>query len=223
MNLVLTIAIGEDYEKIAKLTHDNIRVYADRFGSEFMCIDKQRISYTTPHWEKFQIHDLLDEYDRILYLDTDIIIRDDCPNLFDEVPEDKLGAFNETFFRSVSHRRVKSLAHLYGCRIPKWNGNYYNAGVMVISQQHKPLFKKPLRECEDFYEQSYLNVRIAQLNIPVYELHHSFNYMTGVDSITDDNRHDAFIIHYAGYDRNIILEAISNDIAKWKVSRRLAA
>jgi len=47
--LVLTIAIGKDYKKIAELTHFTIKKYAKKIGADDLCIDSQKISQTTPH------------------------------------------------------------------------------------------------------------------------------------------------------------------------------
>lgn len=91
--LVLTIAVGPEHQRIAAVTHPSLRAYARRIGAEFLSIDDS--TTTTPHWEKCQLARLLETYDRILYLDTDLIVRDDCPNLFDVVPPAQLGAFNE--------------------------------------------------------------------------------------------------------------------------------
>jgi lipopolysaccharide biosynthesis glycosyltransferase len=94
---VLTIAVGDDFQKMAKITHPTLKAYADRIGADFICVDKNTCS--TPHWEKFiNIYKLLIKYERIIYLDTDLIVRDDCPSLFDIVPEAKIGMFNEMPF-----------------------------------------------------------------------------------------------------------------------------
>lgn len=216
MNLVLTIAMGDAYERMAKLTHPNIKAYAKKIGAEFMCIDKSAIAKTSPHWEKFQIHDLLEEYDRILYLDTDMIIRDDCPNLFDEVPEGKLGMFNEASWTDRSKELMIDIARKYETTIPKWDGKYYNSGVMVISRVHKYLFRKPREEHFSFYEQSYLNMQIARLEIPVHDLHYRYNRMTCMDKVTGEERFNSFIIHYAGYPSlDFVLDLIPKDLTKW--------
>ncbi|MHA1695428.1 MAG: glycosyltransferase family 9 protein, partial [Candidatus Helarchaeota archaeon] len=215
--LVLTIAIGENYQKIAQLTHSSIKKYAKKIGADFKCIDKQEISQTTPHWEKFQIFHLLNTYDRILYVDTDIIIRDDCPNLFELVPENKLGAFNEAPFIDRSKELLIDICRQYNVKLPGWNGHYFNTGVLVISKQHKYLFKKPEKEIFSFYEQSYLNMIIAKERPLMYELDYKFNRMTCMDRFTGEDRHASYIIHYAGYPSlEFITNLIPQDLEKWK-------
>ena len=142
-NLVMTIAVGDAYVAMSKLTHPSIKKYAEKIGADFFSVDTSLES--TPHWSKFtNIHRLLNSYHRLLYCDTDILIRDDCPNIFDIVPVGEIGLFNELPF--VTEPRGQSLMMAckdYDIVLKDWNGNYYNTGVMVISRQHKQLFKKP--------------------------------------------------------------------------------
>ena len=121
MNLVLTISIGDIYTQMSQLTHPSIEQYAKRIGADYLCVDKKQISETSPHWEKFQIDLLLDKYDRILYLDTDLIVRDDCDNLFEIVPEDCLGVFNEAPFTNRSQELMIDICKKYNITWPTWD------------------------------------------------------------------------------------------------------
>lgn len=213
--LILTIAVGEEYQKIAEYTHPTLRRYAERIGADFKVIDESNC--TTPHWEKFQIYQLLNQYDRIIYLDTDLIVRDDCPDLFEIVPKFKLGAFNEAPFTGGRMISIYETCKEYGETLPGWNGKYYNTGVMVISARHNHLFKKPDREAFNFYEQGYLNMQIAKENVEIYDLSYQFNRMTCMDRYTGEERFASYIIHYAGYPSlQFIQNLIPNDIVKWE-------
>lgn len=221
MNLVLTISIGEQYEAVAQLTHSSIRAYANKIGAEFMVISEKRIATTTAHWEKFQIFDLLNKYERILYIDSDVIIRSDCPNLFDIVPSNKLGMFNEANFTDRSRELIIDCCKQYGVTLPGWDGRYFNSGVMVISRTHKYLFQKPELEYYSFYEQTYLNMKISEMvfrgSLEIHELEYRYNRMTCLDRYTGETRHASFIIHYAGCPNiNFTKELIVKDLQIWK-------
>lgn len=218
--LVLTIAVGDAYQQLAKLTHPTLRRYAESIGADFLSIDESSLS--TPHWEKFQIFDLLNRYERIIYLDTDMIVRDDCPDLFEKVPQNYLGVFDEAPFTDGRVSAMQDALKQYGETLPDWNGRYYNTGVMVISRGQKYLFKKPDSEESSFYEQGYLNMKIAKDKVWIHPLEYQFNRMTCMDSITGEERHASYIIHYAGYHYvddgalSFISGLISKDIARWK-------
>jgi hypothetical protein len=217
--LVVTIAMGPEYQRIAALTHPSLRAYAARIGADFRAITERAVSVTTPHWEKFQIAELLDTYDRVLYLDTDILVREDCEDLFALVPETKLGMFNEAPFADRSRELLIDCCRQYGVSLPSWNGAYYNSGVMVISRRHRPLFVKPEREIFSFYEQTYLNMVIAQYAIPVQDLTHRYNRMNCMDRVIGEHRLACPVVHYAGALNSIsveqLLRVMAGDIERW--------
>jgi lipopolysaccharide biosynthesis glycosyltransferase len=222
---VVTICIGDEFKSLSELTHPTIRKYAERVGAEFIVIDTCK---TTPHWEKFYMYDLLNTYDRIIYLDTDLIVRDDCPDLFEVVPYNQIGAFNEAKFVSREYSLIET-AKAYNIDASKinWNGKYYNTGVMVLSKCHKKFFKKPEIENSNFYEQGYLNLKISveeshrtKEDMPLmFDLSYQFNRMTCLD-FCGEVRHASYIIHYAGYhyftSPGEILGIIQTDLKEWE-------
>lgn len=217
MNAVVTIAIGDTYQSLAKMTHASIKAYAEKIGAEFIVIDRQRVSVTSAHYEKFQIADLLNKYERIIYIDTDVIVRDDCPNLFEIVPENRLGAFDEG---AIMERRQALLQCAADYNEPlknekTWDGRYYNTGVMVISRMHKDLFKRPEKEIWNYYEQSYLNLQILNREIRMFNLDYKFNRMHALDKKTGEHRLVSYIVHYAGV-LNGLDKVIPIDLARWK-------
>ncbi len=76
---------------MANLTLPFLKYYANKIGADFIILNNVVINGTVPHYEKFQLYDLLEIYDRILYIDIDVIVTEKCPNLFDIVPIDSFG------------------------------------------------------------------------------------------------------------------------------------
>lgn len=202
--LLLTICAGKEYQKIGKITHPLMQSYAQRIGADFKVIREQKIAITTIHWEKFQIYDLLDVYDRILFVDSDIIIREDAPDLFKVVPEDCVGAFNEIVLASGwgpdRRQGIINLCQQYKQNL-NWGGCYFNTGVMVVSRCHKACFKKPEMEICHFYEQTYLNIAFYREAVKFYELPYQYNRMMSLDAATGEERYGSWFLHYAGVDQ----------------------
>lgn len=174
MNLVLTICIGEHFQSIAAITHQSISNYARKIEADFKVITDQK--HLTPHWEKLRMYDLLNVYERILYIDTDVLIKHDCPDLFKIVPKDTIGAFNE--------------GRYFDRKYP----DYYNAGVLVIPRCKRDIFINPEIEQGDintFYDQDFINDRIQASGCLVYNLSHKFNKMDFIQA-------PGYIIHKAG-------------------------
>lgn len=218
---IMTIVSGDKYRKIWELAEPYFNAYADKIGADLLVLSELP-NLPSPHWAKFSIYELLKKkYDRVAFIDADILIRPDTPSLFDIVPEDEFGIFNEGYYtpRSVCLHEVKKV---YDVNLPNWNGkDYYNTGVMVVSRKHRHIFKvqdavKPLRN--SFGEQTYLNMRIMQSGEKVHLLSHRFNRMSIMDRVTGMTRLDSYIVHYAGFDvmgGPTILESMKRDIEEW--------
>jgi ADP-heptose:LPS heptosyltransferase len=222
-NAVVTLNIGKKYQELFKINKHCFENYAKKINADFIQITEQKIS-EIPQYEKFIIFDLLNKYERIIYLDQDIIIREDCPNLFDIVPIEKLGVFNEFPFVNRIGVIDNFAKHLnINC---KEDNKYYNTGVMIISKNHQSIFEKPIKEINDnFYEQTYLNIKMRELDYidykdKIYELDPIFNRMTCVDGILGKSRLDSYIVHYAGCPNiDFMYSIIAKDLKQWDIDK----
>lgn len=214
-NLVLTISIGDYYRNLSYITEPFIKKYAEKIGADFLNITEANPTYITQKWNKFIIHELLNKYKRIIYFDTDLIIREDCPNLFDIVPENCLGMFNEGRY-AQRYEFLEQASEYYNEPIKKWEGKFYNSGVMVISRQHKSVFKLPVGQDWVETDQPYINLRITNDKVKMFDLHYRFNRMDIVDKFYGISRLDSYIVHYAGAPKNIQMSVMLQDIEQWK-------
>lgn len=216
-NAVVTITTGDLYNKIARITHPFLKKYADRIGADFLVMDNDR-QYQLPHYLKLDLHEVLKKYKRVLYIDTDILVRRDAPNIFEVVPETELGIFEEGQF---AERAIGMYQFLSEEGVPGniWNKKYYNTGVMVLSQMHAPLFIQPPKQKDHFKEQTYLNLLIALFGPKIHNLHYKWNRMWMMDKITGEERFDCHFMHYAGltevYPEERYLKVMEDDLDVW--------
>jgi len=208
---IYVVAIGDYYQRILKLTYPSIKKYADKIGADLIIQDKPDKSLITQKWQKFHIYNLLNKYERVLYLDVDIIVRDDCPDLFEIVPSDKLGMFNEGKY-APRLEYIQDASKAYGIELYKWNKKFYNSGVMVISRIHKQLFKLPQFTDTIETDQPYINLKIAVDKIEMFDLSYNFNRMDILDKEIGITRYNSYIIHYAGAPQDQIFPIILKDI-----------
>lgn len=210
-NLVFTIASGDLFSEVKKLTHPSIKKYANKINADFIVLDE--VTSKDANWEKTQVYNLFNNYKRILLVDSDLIIRNDCPNLFDIVPEDKLGAFNEKkYFQNTE--KIKLEAIKYRINIEKITNDYVNTGVLVMSRKHKQLFKPITYQHGTFND--YFNVILQRDKVKVFDLEYRYNRMHYQDNYFGMPRHDAYIIHYAQAPDDIMMNLIPKDIEIWK-------
>ena len=221
----VAIAIGDKINDMKKISLPIIKRYAKEIGCDFILIEEQtELSKQSGKidWEKFQIYDLLNTYDRIIYTDLDIIIRKDCPSLFDVVPEDCVGMYDEGHFKFDTDRQalIKRIANHYNIPIPNYSGTYGNFGVMIASKQHREMFKQPTYKEEDknidlFIDQTWINVMIEHLGYKRHNLDARFNRLDPNDFLGGPSKNDSYIIHYAGLKREQVPIQMMKDILSW--------
>jgi len=207
---LVTLAIGKGRE--GALSHPIFRRYAVRHGLDFVILDTPRIRqppgflrrYRNPWcFEKFQLGDWLQRYRRILYLDSDILLAPDCPDLLALVPAGQLGCVFEDTGPLWWERWDELLrAQRRLGPLPHKPAGYFNSGMMVLDEAHRPLFDLP--RCPPLRgrwpEQSTLNYHAARLGLPLCSLDRRCNLLPvfGADWATPDRRLAAWVIHYAG-------------------------
>lgn len=216
---IVTIVSGDKYENIWQKVEPYFLRYADKCDAELIVLKGTEAHVPSAHWLKFSVYDLLKkEFDRVAFIDADIIIRDDAPSLFDVVPEDQFGIFNEGQF-TPRHICIYEVMKVYNVEGFQYDGTtYYNTGVWVCSRQHRHVFKiteevKPLRN--SFGEQTFLNMKIMLSGVKVFPLSYKFNRMSLMDRILGVSRLDSYLIHYAGDGPNLIPK-MERDIKCWE-------
>jgi hypothetical protein len=171
-----------------------------------------------PEYKKMELGSLLDVYDRVLFVDTDVIIRGDAPDIFQVVPADSLGVFEEGRYHERTNRTIRFMEHI-GFDSMEWDGKYYNSGVIVFSKAHRNLFVTPKVEWDQLREQTYFNTLIADRRPTIYSLPPQFDWVLTMDSILGESRLDAYFIHYAGLrgwmDDENALRLIEQDLKAW--------
>jgi len=209
-NLVLTIAVGDYHKNISELTLPSIKKYAEKIGADFKCIENS--SFQEIEWEKTIMFKLLNDYKRIIFFDIDLIVRQDCPSLFDIVPENKLGAFNSgKYFTKVE--TIQAISSVYNKSLKKVTTAYYNTGVLVVSKIHKELFRTPNQIQSGFDDFFNLNIQFNQTKVE--ELEYRFNRIHYQDKYCGISRLDSYIIHYSEAPKEILNKILPEDLESW--------
>jgi len=209
---LITLAIGDEANEMLKIAMPSFEAYAEKIGADLIIINENKLNIThpqlgipLPNIEKFQIKEIMDRYDRAIYLDIDIIIHPECPDLFNIVPIDMVGAvpdnFNGTWDNINRYNDIASAQDSLGDI--GWKSGYFNSGVMVFSKEHIGIFDNPKdREkmnCQ-FRDQTLINYNFQKHEYKFFVLNKIFNGMeiTGFSSRRNpQNKTDAYIMHFA--------------------------
>src|SRR6266568_2550732 len=105
---IVTLLLGRPYQLAwHDLCEPGWRAYADRHGYDILVIDRPldvtpRAMARSPAWQKCLIlqPSVAGEYDRIVWVDADIVINPSAPAVTTAVPIEKIGAVDEFAYPS---------------------------------------------------------------------------------------------------------------------------
>jgi len=160
---LVTLNLGQMYrDRWQRFCAANWQAYADRHGYNIICIDQpldtSAKAQTRPvNWQKCLIleHEQVQHYDRVVWVDSDILINPNAPCIVAEVPEQKVGGVNMfgsaaplTAQLTPQEKLVDRVAKYWGWSfatgqqmyqangLPPDFGDLLQTGVMVFSAQH---------------------------------------------------------------------------------------
>lgn len=221
---IVSMAFGSDWWRVGSVSFAAMAVYAERLMADFIVFSRRRFPAQHVHWEKLAMADLLNTYDRIAWLDADVIVRHNGPSIFEAAPYDVLSAWDQGPDDANSIGDLRNCAKFYGqshvlSQVPR----YFNAGVLVLSRCHAGLFAEP----ETFFkginpEQTFLNFRKYQLGLAYEPLDWRWNMIPQIWA-GEEYRSRANFIHYAGHGKYgpgvaELNKLMREDLARWGCS-----
>jgi len=229
MKLLIATRADDNIKWMTDFTHPMIKRYAERCNAEFTILsgNTYQRNYNGAvhnHYRILDLYNLLNKYDRILSLDSDILIQKTCPNIFDEVPEEKIGTIYEDKGSREKFRRslITSIQEKRGDI--GWTEGYINTGVFIVSKCHKSIFKVDLDNLWlDFGQDDVeLGYQINKLKFPIHELPFQYNHMSMFSEVFNNyaSRFDSYIVHYAGNGHSSIIPKQEHMIQDYYLLKR---
>lgn len=231
MKLLITTRTDDSFNYINDLTHPSIMAYAKKVGADFKRLSDPVIdcTYHEPyHYRVLCNYNELEEYDRILHVDSDVLFTKNAPNIFELVPENKIGVVYEDCGTRTEHRRevIQKIQNLFGHI--GWKEGYPNPSFIVVSKQHKDIFKKiDGKYYEDWgCDCAHIGYNIFKCGFEVCSLEYKWNHMVCFAEPWNGNpfRFNSFMVHYAGsgvFDEHLFREGdrisqIKHDVKTYK-------
>ncbi len=205
---LFTPSIGNDPGFIPAIL--SAKIYAEKHGIDYFVSNSVGVRFMIAHFEKFQGFNLFDlGYDRVLFLDRDVLINPDAPDIFECYPDmDTLYALDEN--ADIEHMDRDYIVDAISSDI-SWPRNergkyrYFNSGVLLVSRNFKEFidgFRNTrlydIPQMRIYYEQTCLNYMAAKKLIRFKSLDECWNRMDKMVPDPENHRHQAHFIHYAG-------------------------
>lgn len=185
-------------------------LYATKIKADYVEINEPKIKHPIdPMLEKYQLYDLLERYERVIFFDADILVQPKTPNLFDIVPLEKIGAVYDSPDNNEHNKNrignLMSIQKLLGDI--GWREGYINSGVIVLSKQHRNLFTYEIKFHKinqyRMLEQNLTNYKIRKHEFPIFKLDDRFNRIAfgNLERFQDETGRLVDVLHFAGLSR----------------------
>ena len=199
---LVTLAVGHHGQALLNVTGPIFRQYAEKVGARYVVIDSDQISPGYPLAAKFQLSKIVPHFDRTLFLDVDVLLANDCPDLFAEVPAGSVGIYDDhpdLQTHDWLQAEYRQLADSQGWPDPTPHPACRNTGVVVFDRYHADLWTPPEKPYPKFHcsEQHLVNLNLLRAGHPVFELPKGFNFQwwSNKDSFATST---APVLHFAG-------------------------
>lgn len=226
-NAVITYSSNNN-DRIQKL-----KEYANRINADFIIINGRTQGYS--QLERFRVKPFAEIYDRIIFFNHNIVIKSDCPNLFNLVPEDKIGIYDcDKYLSDLTIRnylkkiRLLILKAEFFTKYPAITDEIHQAlefesasmqtmydnDVIICSKKHASIWT-PLtfpfphnNNCDSAWQE----ILIYRDGYEIFKLTHEYNYPIVLDKNIQSKIDDIKIIKY---------DKVSDDTNTWLFDNNL--
>ena len=192
---VCVIPANELASRLLDITRKSIQDYANRCEADYIELSGDQ----HPDWpmaNKFRLHGVVLVYKKTLYLDCDVLVLPNAPNIFEVTPDDKISAYDE--YPSWEEKKLtdwikgqqEEILHRYCDKKTQDrlidNGGFepssmINGGVMVIPQSCAKYYQQPKKEYPRHwcFDQNLLTLTLPQEKFHLLEKEWNLEYVLG--------------------------------------------
>ena len=132
------IGVNQELFEYSKIS---VKQYASKIGAEYLLIGTPKINWIHPTFERFDLfynNDWWERFTHVLYLDTDIIVWPDAPDIFEMYPDTQ--SFKPVRDRIAERQTLQYHENrAFGTCLEKFSAktlqlNRFNAGVFMLTK-----------------------------------------------------------------------------------------
>lgn len=206
MNIVATMYAGSDGKALRELSYKRHQRYAARCAATIEALTPEPgLTFSQLMLRKMEfVRRLLENGHRVLWIDGDVMIRNEAPDLFKIVPEGRFAAADEGSLCD-EHQIYERCQHIVatceeeGMPVPATYGRYFNCGVFLTSDRQQHLFAPRYTHSDhNWCEQSLVNARMFSTTDKPVSLPECFNRFVYWGPKPKRFEDCSYFLHYAG-------------------------
>ena len=171
---------------VEKYSKHSFKKYCKKYGHDFIQITNPVFHYMHPTWERFDLwfnSKWLDEYDQVLYVDTDVFALDHASDIFAQYTDTatfKSPAYKK--YRGLSAGNIKSKFNntiLKDCDPKKVSDTFFQTGVWMLTKQARDTMMPWVERYMEFDGQcddgQFLNWAVIESGVGYQDMDPMFN------------------------------------------------
>lgn len=206
-NIVLTFSSNQ--KDLTSLTYPFMERYCEEHSIDLLILrnSKEHIMQKCasdggtwfPSLDRFYTYDLLEQYDNVLWLGSDIFVVPGAPNIFEQFPETELGVFFEGK-RGFREELMLDCYNAHGFRPEA----YFNIDVMLVNKRAREIYNYNTTDFKDIHkgkwqDQDFLNYKAFRDNFNITDMGWKWNCMISLFGWNSKQIPlDAHFIHITG-------------------------
>ena len=142
---------------VEKYSEYSFKKYCAKYGHDFLRVTKPTFGYKHPTWERFDLwfnSKWLDQYDQVLYVDTDVFAFDHTPDIF--ALYNDLNAFKSPEYRKyrmMTNSQIESTFKntiLKDCDVYKTRRTFFQSGVWMLTKKARDVMMPWVERYKEF-------------------------------------------------------------------------
>jgi lipopolysaccharide biosynthesis glycosyltransferase len=206
-NIILTSTVNQP--ELTSITYPFLERYCEEHKIDLLILrnNKEHIKNKCltdgaewfPGLDRFYTYDLLENYDNVLWIGSDVFVVPGSPNIFDTFPDTELGIFVE----GKPNFRPELLQDCYNAHgtVPD---SYFNIDVMLVNKKAREIYNYNTTNFKDLHkgkwlEQDYLNYKAFRDKFNMTDMGWKWNCMISLFNWNQTQiPQDAHFIHITG-------------------------
>ena len=174
-----------DANEFAGRSASSFQAYADKYGHDFIRIEKKKLDFKHPTFERFDLwldDTWWEKYDEIMYVDSDVFAMPDALDVFLQYPEPGMLKVcdHPGFQQAKEDDQIEHIYHglLKECTLDQVRHYGFQAGVFIITKEAKELMKPYIakyRELDD-HDGNILMWAAIKSKVPVLRMSELYNF-----------------------------------------------
>jgi len=174
-----------DAEEFAGRSARSFQSYADKHGHDFIRIEKKKLDFKHPTFERFDLwldDTWWEQYDEIMYTDSDVFAMPDAPDIFSEYPDGtSLKVCDYAKFQQAHSQEHFDNWHqglLKECTIEECKQIGFQPGVFILSKSARDDMKPFIARFRDLddHDGNILMWAAIKSKVPVLRMSELYNF-----------------------------------------------